>query len=125
MKNLVSIELKIDPKPKPRMVRSDRWRKRPCVLKYWEFKDRLVELATVQGYEIQKPLSLTFVIPMPKSWSDKKKKEMLGKDHEQTPDLDNLIKAFKDCLTDKDEWISRYDPMLKIWGTEGRIMIHL
>jgi len=87
------ISLKINPMPKPRMTRADRWRKRPCVLRYWEFADELERLTTLNNYTIKKPLSVTFVIPMSRSWSAKKKALMVGTDHEFKPDLSNLIKA--------------------------------
>jgi Holliday junction resolvase RusA-like endonuclease len=35
---------------------------------------------------------------MPESWSKKKKERMNLKPHQQTPDADNLFKAFTDTL---------------------------
>ena len=35
------IELEITPTPKPRMTKSDRWESRPCVNRYWSFKEEL------------------------------------------------------------------------------------
>jgi len=45
-----------------------------------------------------KPISLdiVFYMPIPKSISLKNKKELIGKPHIKKPDLDNLLKAFKD-----------------------------
>lgn len=105
------------------MTRSDRWKKRKCVVEYYKFKDELNAQAKRLGYVPEVPLSIHFVIPMPKSWSKKKKREMLGKGHESTPDLDNLIKAFKDCLLKEDSWVSRYGEMSKTWGEEGEIRV--
>ena len=36
-----SVVYPITPVPKPRMTRRDRWAKRPCVLRYWAFKDEV------------------------------------------------------------------------------------
>lgn len=113
------MEYKIDPCTKPRMTRSDRWKVRPATTKYWAFKDEVkrlwIELAE-EGKHI------TFIIPMPKSWSKKKKLEMDWKPHQQTPDKDNLEKALMDAIYDDDcrIWDSRVS---KRWGREWKITI--
>jgi Holliday junction resolvase RusA-like endonuclease len=61
---------------------------------------------------------------MPNSWSKKKKAEFNGKPHQQKPDLDNLIKAFKDALCEDDSYVHTYERMRKIWGEEDYILIH-
>lgn len=109
----------ITPIPKPRMTRSDSWKKRPCVMRYWDFKDQVREAGVKipeDGYLI------TFVLPMPKSWSKKKKAEMFGTPHKQTPDKDNLEKALLDAVLDEDShiWIGACQ---KAWGHEGGIII--
>lgn len=38
------ISYPLTPVPKPRMTKSDAWRKRPCVMRYWAFKDKVREL---------------------------------------------------------------------------------
>ena len=57
------------------MTQSDRWRKRPPVVRYFEYANKLKELNPEIDWE---PLSLLFVLPMPKSWSKKKRAEMEG-----------------------------------------------
>lgn len=109
----------IDPVPKPRMTQADRWKKRPPVLRYFAFKDRVRELG------IKLPVShyhVIFVIPMPKSWSKKKRAEMLHQPHQQRPDKDNLEKALLDAVFDEDSavWDGRVS---KIWGEIGEIHI--
>ncbi len=42
--------------------------------------------------------AMWFYIPFPKSWRRKKRLEMAGKPHMNTPDLDNLIKAIFDSV---------------------------
>lgn len=51
-------------------------------------------------------LSITFFMPMPKSWSKKKKKQFHGFLCQSRPDLDNLLKAFADSLTSEDKYIA-------------------
>ena len=49
---------------------------------------------------------LIFYIPVPKSWKEYKKKAMHMKLHCQTPDWDNLAKAFFDSLLHQDKGIA-------------------
>lgn len=112
-------EYLITPMGKPRMTRSDKWKQRPEVLRYRAFKDevRLNKVSLPEsGYHI------TFVIPMPQSWSKKKKTEMNGKPHQQKPDKDNLEKALLDAIFEDDclIWDGRVS---KVWGETGKIII--
>ena len=118
------LEIIIDPYPKPRMTRADSWKRRPCVVRYWAYKDNLKKLSKELNYRPGETLSLTFIIAMPKSWSNKKKEALNGKAHKQKPDLDNLIKAFKDCLMVEDSHVHTYPFMRKIWGFTGKILVH-
>ncbi len=109
----------IIPIPKPRMTRSDKWKKRKCVMRYWGYKDM------VRGLKIILPecgCYIIFYLPMPKSWSKKKKVENTGKAHKQTPDLDNLLKALFDALFENDSHIWSYKAT-KLWNYEGSIVI--
>jgi Holliday junction resolvase RusA-like endonuclease len=117
------ILLPITPVPKPRMTVSDRWKKRPIVIKYRKYCDALRAETEKQKFQITNPLSIVFVIPMPKSWSKKKKMFMDSKPHCSRPDLDNLIKAFQDALAEEDSHIHTYGKMHKMWGYEGKIII--
>lgn len=45
---------------------------------------------------------IVFWLPMPKSWSKRKRAEMSGQPHQQKPDLDNLQKALLDAIYDDD-----------------------
>lgn len=40
-----------------------------------------------------------FYMPIPKSWSEKKKQMMIGKHHISKPDWSNLLKFVEDCCT--------------------------
>lgn len=108
----------ITPVPAPRMTRADRWKKRPCVLRYFAFKDevRLRKVTLESGHEI------TFHLPMPNSWSAKKKATMNGRPHKQKPDIDNLYKALSDSIYEDDSHISSIS-IKKRWAYEGGITI--
>ena len=108
----------ITPIPKPRMTRSDKWKKRPSVLRYWEYKDQ-IKLAEVELPEYH---HIIFVVPMAKSWSAKKKDGMDGTPHKQTPDIDNYVKACYDALYSEDSHIWTTTAS-KLWGYQGKIII--
>lgn len=121
--------LDIVPMAAPRLNRKSRYspKKQDLYERYKAYKSELFNL--ILAYPVYCristfPLSLTFVLPMPKSWSQKKKREMLHQLHEQKPDLDNLIKGFQDALMKDDAHIAWYGQMLKVWGYTGKILIH-
>lgn len=111
------------PHSAPRMTRSDRWKKRPIVVSYFAFKDEVRLKANLMGYKLSGVLDILFVVPMPKSWSKKKKREMYLTKHEQTPDRDNYLKAFQDAFNEDDSfvWDGR---TTKIWGEKPYIIIY-
>ena len=43
-------------------------------------------------------------MPIPKSYSKKKRAELAGKPHIFRPDTDNLLKHIKDCMTMAGVW---------------------
>lgn len=116
---LNDVTYSIVPVPKPRMTQSDAWKKRPAVLRYFDFKDKVKRLGiTIPNSNFR----VIFCMPMPESWSKKKKAEMSGKPHQQKPDVDNLCKALFDAIFENDcmIWDCR---MTKRWSTEGKIRI--
>ena len=109
----------ISPVAKPRMTRSDKWKKRPCVMKYRAFADECRE----QGVVIPNHgAHVIFNMPMPKSWSKKKKAEMWCSPHRQRPDVDNLVKALMDAVLKEDccVWDIR---ITKRWAYKGSIQV--
>lgn len=125
--------LDVVPTPKPRMTRSDRWRndphdpnpkrrQRPPVTRYWLFCDELRAAAARVGFvPPEQGLFIRFWIPMPASWSGKKKAAMVGKPHQQKPDWDNYAKAFYDALLGEDCRVWNTGPVEKRWGAVGMI----
>jgi len=72
---------------------------------------------------------LEFIIEMPKSWSKKKKKEMEWQPHRQTPDIDNLFKAFTDTVFYKQDNYNDKEiytiKAYKYWGVEWAIYYYI
>ena len=112
-------EYDICPVPKPRQTQSDVWKKRPCVMRYRAFADK----CRASGIEIpESGAHVTFVLPMPRSWSEKKKKAMDRQPHQQQKDVDNMCKSLLDALYKNDSHI--YDIRIsKFWGRTGKIII--
>ena len=67
-------------------------------------------------------VEVVFHVPMPKSWSKKRKELMVGLGHRSKPDLDNYVKGLLDACFDDDSccWDLRAS---KLWGVKGRIVI--
>ena len=114
------IEFKITPVSKPRRKRgyiNDH------VKKYLAFKKEVQLLANIKSYTLGDTLDIVFIIPMPKSWSGKKKNERDGSPHQQRPDVDNLAKAWMDALATEDSHVHSIN-CKKIWGYEGKIILN-
>jgi Holliday junction resolvase RusA-like endonuclease len=110
----------ITPVPAPRMTRADKWKKRPCVMRYFAFREEV----KLKGVEFGNNQAVTFHIPMPKSWSKRKKALMERTGHTQKPDIDNLLKALLDSLYEDDSHIHAIAGMNKRWAYEGAIEVY-
>lgn len=110
----------VTPVTKPRQTRRDKWEERPSVMVYRAFADE-VRLRRIHVPE--EGAVITFVLPMPASWSEKKKQSMDGQPHCQTPDIDNLLKALLDAVHKNDSHIHHIAGLTKKWGREGSITI--
>lgn len=121
------IEFNINPrgKPRPRVVRRGNKSIAYSPSWYGEWCKTLQIEALTNDYEVPAILeNITFVIQMPKSWSKKKKRELDGEPHTQKPDLDNILKGFKDSLCENDSYVHSYKNICKVWGYEGKIIIN-
>lgn len=123
--------LPVTPCSAPRMVQGDRWKQRAPVLKYRKFKDDLRAAVLDLGQQPETILPecpwLVFHLPVPPSWSQRKKRETIGQPHTSKPDIDNLIKATLDTLLSQDStkgdqhvWEVRGT---KLWALQGSIEI--
>ena len=84
--------------------------------RYNQYKIDLLSLCKAKGFTLPaQGLCITFYIPVPKSWSGKKKKLYHGTLHQSTPDIDNLMKATFDSLTGEDKYIGHLGGICKRW----------
>lgn len=127
--------LDVVPMGAPRMTKSDTWkvnpnhidpkkRQRVCVTKYFEFKNKIKAQAKKINFELGKYFEAVYLIPMPNSWSEKKKEKMNRMPNESKPDTDNITKAIKDTLREKDADIW-YECAQKRWAYKGSIIIYV
>lgn len=99
---------------KPRMTQRDKWQKRKPVVKYREFADALRASVPPDMLVGVEGLSWTAWLPMPESWTARKKCGLAGKPHDQKPDRDNIDKALLDSLLPEDKKVS-YGTVDKRW----------
>ena len=137
---MVVINLNIDPKPLKRARTSVRGN---YVNTYYDKKSkaemddlRFTLISEVNKLSqdqrdkllIDKPIEvdLTFNMPFPKSYSKKKRAELLATPHMLIPDLDNLIKNVLDradnILWNNDKYIWNITAR-KVWSEQGNIII--
>jgi Holliday junction resolvase RusA-like endonuclease len=106
------------------MTQGDRWGDpRPPVARYWAFKDELTLLARQAGFELGQCPMMIFYVPMPQSWSQKKRREMNGQPKLSRPDTSNYVKACEDSLLPDEDSAIWFTVAAKFWATEGAIEI--
>lgn len=120
------IELDIAPMPAPRLNRYSRFhpKKQRLQQRYERWKADVRKLALVAGWRPTEELHVIFVIPMPISWSAKKKREMTTQPHQRRKegDRNNLMKALEDALYEEDSYVWKSSEE-KRWGYDGKILI--
>ncbi len=112
-----------NPVPKPRQSQRDKWKPRPCVLRYRAYADKLREHVGI--VECTGIVNWVAYFGMAKSWSKKKKLEHIGEPHQQKPDRDNIDKGILDALFPDDShvwsgsmqkyWDDGNGPRLELW----------
>lgn len=95
-------------------------------MRYRAFKDLAKAAASEADIPYECPLMLDWVahIPVPKSWSKKKKAEHIGKPHQAKPDRDNIDKGVLDALFKEDSGIAG-GTIIKKWCPEGEGRIEI
>ena len=84
--------------------------------KYNQYKIDLLALCKSKGFTLpSQGLCIRFYIPVPKSWSKKKKKLYHGTLHQSQPDIDNLVKAVFDSLVSEDKYVGHIGSISKQW----------
>jgi Holliday junction resolvase RusA-like endonuclease len=110
------MKIPLTPMAAPRMTQNTHW-KHP---KYFKYKSDLRLL--MPGYELGMSLDIKFYLPMPKSWSKKKRAESNGSYHDQKPDIDNLVKGFMDTWGSDDKHVAVLKAE-KYWAEEGALEV--
>lgn len=115
--------LDVLPMGKPRMTKRDVWKKRPVVLRYRAFCDEL-RLAVARAKLVMPhgAAVVTFLMPMPGGWSQRKRAAMDNRPHQVRPDVDNMLKAVLDALFENDAAVYDIHPS-KYWSTQPGILI--
>jgi Holliday junction resolvase RusA-like endonuclease len=115
------MRLNITPLGKPRMTQRNRWYKPPALEKYWDYANEVKRL--LPNYQLGTSLHIVFYLPIRKSYSKKKRAELLGKPHDQKPDIDNIVKGFMDAVKsdDHDDKCVAILHAEKYWAETGAI----
>lgn len=106
-----------NPIGKPRMNRGDKWKQRPCVLRYRDWADAARKAAGLRDkLVLTAATTLTFraYVPMPAMWKAAQREAMRGEPCLGKPDLDNLQKSLSDALFANDEFVYAGDQE-KFW----------
>ena len=111
----------ITPSPYVRQSQSDKWKKRPVVLRYRAFRD---EVALKIKDLPEDFFHVVFVLPTPRTWSKARKLGMIGRPHLVKPDKDNLEKGLLDAIyRSRDDAHIWNTASTKLWGDRGAIII--
>lgn len=111
----------ITPTPAPRQSRSDTWKPSPSVRRYRAYRDQV----TIKIKELPPDFfHVVFLLPMPASWSKKKKADWVGLPHKGKPDKDNLEKGLVDAVyRDRDDGHVWNSATTKLWAYDGAILL--
>jgi Holliday junction resolvase RusA-like endonuclease len=111
------------PMGKPRMTRSDKWKKRDCVVRSRAYADLIRSVSgPLPGPEQIADLSWTAYFRPAESWSQKKKESAIGTRHRQKPDRDNIDKQVLDSLFEDDSAVAD-GTLRKRWDWTPRLEI--
>lgn len=84
--------------------------------RYNEYKICVLAEAKRVGFSLPDVgAGIIFYLPVPKSWSKKKKRLHHGAYHQSKPDLKNLLSAWEDSLMTEDKTIAFYTHLGKRW----------
>ena len=97
--NTIRFTIPGEPVGAPRMTQADKWKRRPCVVRYRNWKDAARKAAGwVPNPEHILSVSWVAYFSPAASWSKKRKVEAIGQLHRMKPDRDNIDKALLDAL---------------------------
>lgn len=107
-----SITFTIPGKPvgKPRMTRADAWKKRPAVLRYWDWSNKakacLPKDADLSSVGI---IKIRAYMAFPKTYSKNKRESLKGQPHLLRPDRGNITKGVEDSIFKNDSQLWKSD----------------
>lgn len=114
---VISFVVPGEPIGAPRMTQSDVWKRRPCVVRYRDWKDRArLNAGPLPAAEDINSLSWVAVFSPPAKWSKKKRAESIGQQHRIRPDRDNIDKAILDALFPGGDQAIAAGTLRKEWG---------
>lgn len=103
------------------LSKAGRYRKRR-IERYNAYRVNLFHLAKKAGFMLPSSgFSLYFYLPIPPSWTKKKRERMHGQLHLAKPDASNLQKAWEDSLTSSDEGIAQLSGCGKFWFSPDKV----
>jgi Holliday junction resolvase RusA-like endonuclease len=76
----------------------------------------------LQNFKPANELIMTFYVMMPKSWSKKKKTQLVGTPMQSKADIDNIVKGVMDSILQKDETVWKICAS-KRWAYAGQIIV--
>ncbi len=117
-----------------RMSQSDKWktnpnhfdpkkREREAVTRYRYFKSVIRNQANEMKFELKGVLEVVFLVPMPSTWSEKKKQRENKKPVKTRPDIDNYVKAFMDAIAAEDGYVWKINAE-KRYAFKGSILVY-
>lgn len=122
----IVIKIPGSPIGKPRMTQRDKWKKRPCVLRYREWADKVRDAAgTIPSAGKVRSLSWVATFVPPDSWSKKKRDASIGTLHRSKPDRDNIDKAVLDILYPGGDSAIALGSIEKRWGEMASLVIFI
>lgn len=96
--------------------------------------ENFIKLCFIEKYKNFIPLETNLkiyikaIFEVPQSYSNKKKKELLGKPHNKKPDIDNVSKSILDALNKiafKDDNLVTKLEVEKIYGEQAKVLVQI
>jgi Holliday junction resolvase RusA-like endonuclease len=129
---MIYLFIPVEPMGAVRMTQMGKF-KSPSARRYLLYKSHLQWQAKLQGkgeFYPSGPLEvdIKFIMPIPDSYSKKKKASLIGEYHIKKPDTDNLVKGVFDSLNkilwQDDNQVSKIKA-IKVYGNSPRIEVEV
>ena len=112
---------------KPRMTRQDKWKKRPRVVRYWDWCNAVKEAVAgrIPPAEKVKSVALVAFFEPPKSWPKKRRYQTIGLPHLVKPDSSNVLKGLEDTLWPSTDEALADVRCVKQWDWTARLEVEI